>query len=246
MDVLRGMLSSEKNNIINWIRGYFRNNADNDTKAVIGISGGKDSTIAAALCVAALGKERVAGVLMPQGKQSDIDVSYAVCRHLGIEHSEININKAVQGLYAAIPFNINDVATMNTPARIRMATLYAIAAAVNGRVVNTCNASEIYVGWGTKFGDNVGDFSPLAEFTVTEVKAIGYELGLPVEFVEKLPIDGLCGKSDESALGFSYEILDKYIKTGVCENIDIKERIEMLHRQSAHKRNPIPTYRREV
>jgi NAD+ synthase len=231
-------------NIISWIRGFF---GDSGASAVIGISGGKDSTVAAALCAAALGRERVVGVLMPQGVQSDIDVSYAVCDFLGISGErriEVNIGDAVTALYNAVPCKLGSVATSNTPARVRMAVLYAIAASVSGggRVVCTCNLSEAYVGWETKFGDNVGDFSPLGNLTVGEVKAVGYALGLPAQFIEKIPVDGLQPKSDEEALGFSYAVLDRYLREGVCEDDAVLARIESLHRGSAHKRKPIPTF----
>jgi len=231
-----------KDKIISWIRDYFTNNGNQSTKAVVGISGGKDSTIAAALCVAALGKERVLGVLMPQGTQEDIDVSHRVCVHLGIPHMEINIGETVQSLYDAMELELNDTATRNTPARIRMTTLYAVSAAVDGRVVNTCNASESFVGWETKYGDSAGDFSPIGDLTVTEVKALGYELGIPAEFIEKNPIDGLCGKTDEDALGFSYAVLDRLIREGVCEDEAVRTKIMNLHENSEHKRNPMPVY----
>ena len=244
-----------KSEIIAWIADYFAN-APADAKAVIGISGGKDSTVSAALCVEAIGAKRVIGVLMPQGKQSDIDVSYAVCKHLGIEYVEVNIGETVEALYGALRLSSQDVDSLfalskelpdvlrfNTPARIRMAVLYGVAATVNGRVVNNCNLSETFVGWGTKFGDMAGDFSPIAELTVTEVKAVGRALGLPAQFIDKTPIDGLCGKSDEEGLGFSYDTLDKYIRQGICECENDKNRILSLHVCSEHKRNTIPRFR---
>jgi NAD+ synthase len=233
-----------KSRIIAWIAEYFKDNAD--TKAVIGISGGKDSSIVAALCVEALGKEHVFGVLMPQGEQSDIDVSYELCNMLGIEYIELNIGKTVQSLYDEIiasGFELNDVATFNTPARIRMAALYAVSAIVGGRVANTSNLSEDFVGYATKFGDSAGDFSPLSDLTVTEVKAIGYETGLPAKFIDKVPLDGLCGKTDEDNLGFSYEVLDKYIREGVCEDEAVKRKIDRLHAQSRHKFTPMPFFK---
>lgn len=137
---------------------------------------------------------------------------------------------------------LNDVARINTPARIRMAVLYAVSAIIGGCVANTCNLSEDWVGYTTKFGDGAGDFSPIAEFTVTEVKEIGKELSLPDMFVNKVPIDGLCGKTDEENLGFSYEVLDKYIRTGICEDAAIKNKIDLMHAKSRHKFNPIPKY----
>jgi NAD+ synthase len=231
-----------KQQTVEWIAEYFRHNGTPDTKAVIGISGGKDSSIVAALCVEALGRERVLGVLMPQGEQHDIEVSYAVCKHLGIESVEINIGKAVQSLYDAIPLELNTVATFNTPARVRMSALYAVSAAVGGRVSNNSNLSEDRVGYATKFGDTAGDFSPLSALTVTEVKAIGRETGLPSLFVDKTPIDGLCGKSDEDNLGFSYDVLDRYIREGICEDESVKAEIDRLHRESRHKFKAMPVF----
>lgn len=233
----------EKDNIINWIRDYFRENGPN-SKAVVGISGGKDSSIVAALCVEALGRDRVVGVLMPQGTQEDIDVSRELVKYLQIQSYEINIGDTVETIFSEIRKvkELNDVARINTPARIRMAVLYAVSAIIGGRVANTCNLSEDWVGYTTKFGDGAGDFSPIAEFTVTEVKEIGKELSLPDMFVNKVPIDGLCGKTDEENLGFSYEVLDKYIRTGICEDAAIKNKIDLMHAKSRHKFNPIPKY----
>jgi len=235
-----------KERIVDWIADYFKNDASSETKAVIGISGGKDSSIAAALCVAALGTDRVLGVLMPQGEQHDIGVSYDLCKTLGIAHVEINIKAPAQALYDGITvagLTLNDVAVFNTPARIRMAALYAVSGIVGGRVVNTSNLSEDWVGYATKFGDSAGDFSPLADLTVGEVKAIGRELGLAAEFIDKTPIDGLCGKTDEDNLGFTYAVLDRYIREGVCEDSRIRERIDRLHKASLHKVTPMPTFR---
>ena len=231
--------------LISWLDEYFRDNANPDTKAVIGISGGKDSSIAAALCVKVLGKERVLGVLMPQGIQADIDVSYDLCRTLGIDYVEIDINEPVANLYAEIEksgLSLNTIATFNSPARMRMATLYAVSAIVGGRVINTCNLSEDWVGYSTKFGDSAGDVSPFSLLIMTEVKAIGRELGLPDRFIDKVPADGLCGKTDEDNLGFSYEILDKYIRTGICEDEEIKAKIDRLHEMNQHKIKPMPVF----
>ncbi len=218
-----------KDDLVKWIAEYFENNATLDTKAVVGISGGKDSSTVAGLCVEALGKERVIGVLMPQGVQEDIDVAYDLCKTLDISYVEINIKDAVQSLYSQFDKTelvLNNIATFNTPARVRMTTLYAVSGVVGGRVANTCNLSEDWVGYATKFGDGAGDFSPLSDLTVTEVKAVGAELGIPSKFIEKTPIDGLCGKTDEENLGFTYAVLDKYIREGICDNIEVKEKID--------------------
>jgi NAD+ synthase len=229
-----------------WVQDFFRENGTPETKAVVGISGGKDSSSTAALCVKALGKERVIGVLMPKGEQWDIDVAYDVCKTLDIKYVEVNIAEAVDALYKEVEktgLELNTVATFNTPARIRMTTLYAVAAIVGGRVVNTCNRSEDHVGYSTKYGDSAGDLSPFAWLTVREVKAIGRELGLPERFIEKTPIDGLCGKSDEDNLGFTYEMLDTYILTGVCEDEEIKAKIDKMHEMNKHKMQLMPSFR---
>jgi len=235
-----------KKQLIEWIIGYFNNNASADTKAVIGISGGKDSSIAAALCREALGKERVLGVLMPQGDQQDIDISYDLCKALDIPYIEINIQKPVQDLYDEIEksgMKLNDAAVFNTPARIRMTALYAVSGIVGGRVVNTSNLSEDWVGYSTKFGDSAGDFSPFSDLTAAEVKAIGRELGLAPIFIDKTPADGLCGKTDEANLGFTYAVLDKYIRENICDDEKIKEKIDKLHNMNLHKLKPMPAFR---
>ncbi len=227
----------EITNITNWLKEYFIESGPN-SKAVIGISGGKDSTIAAALLVRALGPERVIGVLMPQGEQTDIDDSKWVCDILGIESYEINIKKSCDALYhelLASGEDLNHTITTNTPARIRMTTLYMVAAAVGGRVANTCNYSEDYVGYSTKYGDLAGDFSVFKNYTVQEVLTIGDELNLPKELVHKIPSDGMCGKSDEDNLGFSYEVLDKYIREDIYPDYDTLKRIRELYKRNVHK-----------
>ena len=163
-----------KNDCIEWIQDFFAKNGP-DCNAVIGISGGKDSSIAAALCVEALGPDRVIGVLMPCGVQHDIDCAYALVNHLGIRHYVVNIKDAVDGIKAAMPADLvlSTQAITNLPPRIRMSTLYAVSQSCNGRVVNTCNLSEDWVGYSTRYGDAAGDFSPLSRLTVAEVKQIG-------------------------------------------------------------------------
>jgi len=236
-----------KNDLVQWIRDWFEENGPG-CNAVIGISGGKDSSVVAALCVEALGKDRVIGVLMPQGIQNDISISYDLVRYLDIMSYTINIDHIVDALLNGIDvdtasvIDISDQTRINLPPRIRMATLYAISQSLNGRVSNNCNLSEDWVGYSTRWGDSVGDFSPLANLTVTEVKAIGYELGLPADFIEKVPSDGLCGKTDEDNLGFSYDTLDRYIRTGICEDTDTKEKIDKLHMKNQFKMEPIPSF----
>ena len=243
-----------KNELVTWIRNWFKANGSG-CNAVIGISGGKDSTVVAALCVEALGKDRVIGVMMPQGYQRDRNDAVRLIKHLGIRHITANILYPVDEVIESIStyirnsdgsiceeFTISDQTRINLPPRIRMATLYAISQSLNGRVSNNCNLSEDWVGYSTRWGDSVGDFSPLSNLTVTEVKAIGYELGLPAEFIEKVPSDGLCGKTDEDNLGFSYDTLDRYIRTGICEDPVAKERIDTLHKKNEFKMMPIPSF----
>ena len=236
-----------KNECVEWIRDFFKNNGP-DCNAVIGISGGKDSSVAAALCVEALGKDRVIGVLMPKGEQADIDCSLKLVNHLGIKYFTVNIGETVEALKSALPNDIEiTVQTVtNIPPRVRMTVLYAVSQSNNGRVVNTCNLSEDWVGYSTRYGDSVGDFSPLSNLTVAEVKEIGHILGLPEDLVEKVPIDGLCGKTDEENLGFTYAVLDKYIRTGVCEDPEIKELIDRKHKANLFKLQLMPTFKPEI
>ncbi|MBE6650112.1 MAG: NAD(+) synthase [Ruminococcaceae bacterium] len=236
-----------KNQCVDWIRKFFEENGK-DCNAVVGISGGKDSSVAAALCVEALGKERVIGVLMPCGEQHDIDCSYKLVEHLGIKHYVINIKEAVEGLKKAMPEGLDLTAqtVTNIPPRVRMTTLYAVSQSVNGRVVNTCNLSEDWVGYSTRYGDAAGDFSPLSKLTVAEVKEIGHLLGLPRDLVEKTPIDGLCGKTDEENLGFTYAELDRYIRTGEIDDLQKKEIIDRKHKMNLFKLQLMPVFEPEI
>ena len=233
-----------KNDCVQWIRNWFKKNGSG-CNAVIGISGGKDSTVAAALCVKALGKDRVIGVLMPNGIQSDIDDSYAVVRHLGITNFTVDIFPMMEdfaGSLHKVAICPSNQTIVNLAPRVRMTTLYAISQSINGRVVCTDNLSESYVGYSTRWGDNVGDFSPLVNLTSEEVVAIGDALGLPYELVHKTPSDGLCGKTDEDNFGFTYKTLNKYILTGECEDEEIKVKIDYLHHKNLFKLQPIPSF----
>lgn len=234
-----------KDGVVKWIQDFFEENGKG-CNAVVGISGGKDSSVVAALCVEALGKDKVIGVLMPQGNQPDIDYSRMLCEHLGIRNYTIDIYAACRSIKEGVEDSIgswSEQSNTNLPARIRMATLYAVSQTVNGRVANTCNFSEDYVGYATRYGDGAGDFSPLGQLTVTEVKAIGRELGLPDVLIDKVPTDGLCGKTDEENLGFSYDVLDKYITTGEIENQEVKEKIDSMHKKNLFKLLPMPVFR---
>ena len=235
-----------KNQCVEWIRNFFDENGKG-CNAVVGISGGKDSSIAAALCVEALGKDRVIGVLMPCGEQHDIDMAQLLVDHLGIKHYVVNIKDAVEGLKNRFPkdLEISTQTVTNIPPRVRMTTLYAISQSCNGRVCNTCNLSEDWVGYSTRYGDAAGDFSPMSHLTVTEVKEIGRILGIPDVLVDKVPIDGLCGKTDEENLGFTYAELDVYIRTGEIEDKEKKEIIDRKHKMNLFKLELMPSFKPE-
>ncbi len=248
-----------KSKCVDWIRDWFKQNGDG-CSAVIGISGGKDSTVVAALCVEAIGRDRVIGVAMPNGYQQDIKDSYDVARCLGIRLIEANIKDAVDSILKNIddPYSamfstnkkfktqrikISDQTRVNLPARVRMATLYAVSQSYNGRVANTCNLSEDYIGYSTRYGDGAGDFAPLGSFTSDEVVAIGdlYK-ELPSRLVHKTPSDGLCGMTDEDNFGFTYAVLNRYIKEDICEDDSIREKIDQLHSKNRFKLLPIPFF----
>lgn len=240
----------ETKELIIWLRDWFENNGK-DCNAIIGISGGKDSTVVASLCVEALGKDRVIGVMMPNGIQNDIADSKKVCELLDIKNITINIKEIVDSATLEILNNLKELGyqelsnqtLVNLPPRIRMSTLYAISQTMKGRVLNTCNLSEDWIGYSTRYGDSAGDVAPLANFTVDEVRQIGLELNLPYELVYKTPSDGLCGKTDEDNLGFTYETLDKYLRTGICEDEEIKKLIDQKHLKNKFKLELMPSYK---
>lgn len=213
--------------------------------AVIGISGGKDSSTVAALAVAAYGRENVYGVLMPNGVQPDIDYSNGLVEHLQIPHCTFNIHDAVQGVLDEMErqgFTPSRQTTVNLPSRIRMATLYAIAQSLpGGTVINTSNLSEDWVGYCTIYGDSAGAFSPLGMYTTEEVIALGRALGLPERFLLKPPSDGLTGLTDEDNLGFTYHAVNEYVRCGVCDP-EIKEKIDQKHKASRFKFATVPVY----
>lgn len=240
------MFNTEKvaNDLILWIRNWFENNGKG-CNAVIGVSGGKDSSVVAALCAKALGKDRVIGVMMPNGEQADINDSIRLTEHLGIKSYTVNIKEAYDGVIngmKAAGAEPSRQCLVNLAPRIRMSTLYAVSQSNNGRVANTCNMSEDYVGYSTKYGDMAGDFSPLSRLTVDEVIKIGLYLDLPRDLVIKAPSDGLTGRTDEDNLGFKYSELDKYIRTGICENEDSKAKIDRLHKINLFKLMPMDAF----
>ena len=234
------------NELIEWIKQYFEKNGKG-CSAVLGISGGKDSSVTAALLAKALGTDRVVGVMMPDGVQSDISDSIQLVEFLGIKNLTVNIGETTTALKAALETAgsaITKDTKINIPPRVRMTVLYAVAQGLEngGRVINTCNKSEDFIGYSTKFGDSAGDVSVLAGFTVEEVLQIGEYLGLPDNLVHKKPSDGLSGMSDEDKIGFSYAVLDKYIATGICEDDTIREKIDRMHRLNLHKLELMPHF----
>lgn len=232
-----------KNEIVEWIRNWFEENGK-DCNAIVGVSGGIDSSVATALCVKALGKDRVFGIKMPCGEQPDIEYSNMLIKYLGIKSYTMNIWDAVIGIDNQFPTDVevSKQTTINLPPRIRMATLYAISQSLNGRVVNTCNMSESYVGFDTRYGDSAGDLSPLANLTKTEVIALAKELGLPDKLVHKTPQDGLTGLTDEQSFGFSYAELDAYIRDGIEPSEEVKTKIDAMHEKNLFKLQLMPSF----
>ena len=227
--------------IIDNIRHWFSVNGKT-ASAVIGISGGKDSTIAAALLARALGPDRVVGVMIPCGIQSDIADSEEAIKSLGIRSVTINIEKPFADLmneYNGIPgVYVSEDAQVNLQPRLRMCALYMVAQSLpeGGRVINTCNRSEDYVGYATKYGDCAGDISVLGNLFVSEILAIGDLLPeIPSHLVHKAPSDGLWGETDEDRLGFTYDQLETYMKNGTCKDKDIDAKIAKMHNNSRHK-----------
>lgn len=227
--------------LVQWIRDWFDKNGP-DCLAIIGISGGKDSSVAAALCVEALGKDRVVGVMLPNGVQHDLKECELLANHLGITLENINIKPMVCSFMTQMPHYPTDQACINLPPRIRMTMLYYISQSIGGRVICTDNASEAFIGYSTRWGDNVGDVAPLLNFTTDEVIAIGDDLGLPYELTHKTPSDGLCGLTDEDNFGFTYEQLNCYIKHGYCHGEAAQKKIEERHNKNLFKTQPIPSF----
>ena len=247
-----------KNKCVQWIRNWFDENGKG-CKAVIGLSGGKDSNIVAALCVEALGKDRVVGVTIPNIVQTEAEVLNedlkdvnTLVNHLGIRLIQLPLAVVYCNIIANLESqldgyeNVTDQTRVNLSPRLRMSMLYAVSQSLNGRVANTCNWSEEYVGYSTRYGDGgTGDFSPLGNLTVTEILEIGKYLDIPYHLVDKKPADGLCGKTDEDNFGFTYTMLDKYIREGICEDEEIKEKIDVLHEKNLFKLKPIPSFKME-
>lgn len=242
------LLEKITNDLINWIKISMKNSGG--TRAIIGVSGGKDSSVTTALCLKALGKENVLGVLMPNGIQADIGYSKEICSFLEIKYTEVNI----VDIFNTFEFTLNNIkrevmpeisenTRINLPPRIRMTLLYALSQSIpSSRVINTSNLSEDWIGYSTVYGDTAGAFSPLGMLTSDEVIQIGKFICLPDKFVVKKPSDGLTGKTDEDNFGFSYEVLNKYIREGQIQDPAIKNKIDYLHKNSRFKYEPIPIF----
>lgn len=231
--------------LIKWIRDWFDENGK-DCNAVIGISGGKDSTVAAALCVKALGVDRVIGVMLPDGIQADIRDSIDVCKFLGIKNYTLNIRSMIDESFKALRscgIEITEQCRQNIAPRERTKMIRAVCQCENGRMINTCNYSEDYIGYFTVGGDGDGDVAPLANLTKSEVVAIGHYLGLPRHLVDKVPSDGLCGKTDEDNIGFTYDALDRYIRTGTSGNAGVDKLICIKHEANLFKLQRMASFR---
>lgn len=240
----------EASRVVNWTREYFNENGGDSSLAVVGISGGIDSTTVAAICAAAIGPKRVLGVQLPEGMQDDFDDATNVIHFLDIPKVVYDIGPVSESMYLQMSKltrwgGINDIIKNNNPARIRMMVLYMLANQIRGRVANTCNLSETYVGYDTKWGDNVGDFAPIAKFTKTEVKQIAYALGIPEKMINKPSHDGMCGLNDEERWGFTYKQLDAYIRDdfGLIDAATALK-INSMHMAALHKIESVnlPTY----
>jgi NAD+ synthase len=230
-----------KNKLVQGIRDWFEKNGK-DCKACIGLSGGKDSTIVAALCAEALGKENVIGVAIP-GKGQGMNDADEIAKYLGVEFLVVNIGAVITLLCDELHYSGNgdltEQAEQNIPPRVRMLIMYAISQSNNGRVIGTCNASENYIGYFTKYGDGASDFEPIAELTVHELYQIGDELGIPKKWTYKIPDDGLPHSlpDDEKfeKMGFNYEKLDKYIRTGTSGDELADKAIKRMHDNNLFK-----------
>lgn len=229
--------------LVKWLKDYFDNNGQ-PINAVVGCSGGKDSTVVLAALTKAIGPDRIYAILMPNGEQADIDDSYKICEYLGLKPHVCNIQNAYNGVVGSVSgeFEPTNQMRINLAPVLRMTTLKAISQCVNGRFTCNGNASEAYIGWFTIDGDDRGSVKPLINMTVTEVIQVGEALGLPDWMIHKTPTDGLCGQTDEDKFGFTYEVLDKYIRTGEIDDLEVKAKIDDMHKRNAFKLKPMPSF----
>ena len=222
------------------------------TRVVVGVSGGKDSSVAAALCARALGPENVYGVMLPDGEQRDIADSRRVCEALGIRQRTLNIGAMHRALLAEVeperpaaagefPLPFSRESDINVGPRLRMTALRYVAQALGARLVGTGNLSEATVGYCTKDGDTSCDFALLGSLTSLEVVELGLSMPeLPPELVRKTPSDGLSGMSDEEKLGLSYRSIHDYLRLGTSGDPAVDARIRQKEAANAHKRRMPP------
>ena len=241
-----------KDQLVQWIRNWFKENGDG-CNAVIGLSGGCDSTVVAGLCKEALGSDRVISIALPDEGQDEHSAN-EIANFLGINYKVINIGKTTKSVIDSIKDNmvLSNQTIQNIPPRIRMTTLYAISQSNNGRVIGTDNASESYLGYSTQWGDNVADCMPILNLTKTEVIEVGLALGIPEKWVKKLPSDDLpLSQDDQSKFGFTYAELDDYIRNGIiptghCHNNENEclkiEKIKHMHKVNQFKMKPIASF----
>lgn len=234
-----------------WVWDWMGTGSGGAQGVLIGMSGGKDSAVAAALCCNALGNNEVRGLIMPydspHGEEPVYDeatqIAIETCQHLNMQYSIIPLCLLMDldsSIYALHIQNDVDAIKGNIKARLRMMCLYAIAQEMRYRVCCTSNASEIYLGYSTKYGDFAGDFAPLSHLTASQVIEVGRALKLPEHIISRPPEDGLSGKTDEANFGFTYGQLDLYLTTGRCDDEEIKTKIENMHSRGLHKSVPIP------
>jgi len=212
--------------------------------AVIGLSGGIDSSVTAVLCKQALG-DNLLGITMPcYSSKKDLEDACLVADKFDINYLIKDLSPVLSNFLQVLDeskeIGQSDMVVANMKPRLRMITLYYYAARNNYLVVGTDNWSELKVGYFTKYGDGGVDLAPLGRLVKTEVKELARYLGIPDKIIDKPPSAGLWeGQTDEGEMGLSYELLDKYILTGEVP-LAARKRIEELVKRSVHKLNSIP------
>ncbi len=230
---------------VTWIRNLVESSG---VKGIVfGNSGGKDSALAGILCKAAC--ENTVGIIMPCASKrnygEDADDGRTLAEQYGIETRVVDLTGVRERELEALKgvAELNDAALTNIAPRLRMTTLYTIAAAEGRLVAGTGNRSEIYMGYFTKWGDGASDFNPIADLTATEVFDFLRWLKAPAHIVEKAPSAGLFeGQTDETEMGVTYRAIDTFLQEGTANENDLAV-IDRYHTRSEHKRRPIPTYR---
>ena len=213
---------------------------------VYGNSGGKDSALVGILCKAAC--DNTVGIIMPCATARNFEMDKRdgeeVAKAYGIEtrYADLSAVKSAEKAALAGVTKLSPAAEANIAPRLRMATLYAVAATENRLVSGTGNRSEGFVGYFTKWGDGACDFNPIADLTVTEIYEFLRYLKAPKCVIEKAPSAGLFeGQTDESEMGFTYKELDTYLDGGKIDDA-VLERIQRMHARSEHKRREILTF----